>query len=179
MIKHHNQDSLWRKRFISLRLPNHSLSLKKVIAGTQKRAGTWRQKLIKKWWRNATYWLALHGFFSQLSSSTQDHQPRVGSTHSKLGHPISIIGQENAPRIAYQLRSPLLGQYIFRKIMVLLTLHKVEKKSNAQVMNEGLTPKPHSLPLASHDPSLSSPRRFCCCITWAWFWGLYALNCAM
>jgi hypothetical protein len=38
-------------------------------------AGTRRQELMQRPWRGAAYWLAPHGFISQLSYSTQDHHP--------------------------------------------------------------------------------------------------------
>jgi hypothetical protein len=43
------------------------------------RAGTWRQELMQRPWRDAAYWLASHGLLSLLSYRTQGHQPRNGS----------------------------------------------------------------------------------------------------
>ena len=37
------------------------------------RAGTWRQELMQRPWKDAAYWLAHHGLFSLLSYRTQDH----------------------------------------------------------------------------------------------------------
>lgn len=37
--------------------------------------------------RKDVYWLVPHGLLSLLSCKTQDHQPRVGTTHSGAGHP--------------------------------------------------------------------------------------------
>jgi hypothetical protein len=39
------------------------------------RTGTWRQELMKRPWRNVTYWLAYPGLLSLLSYRTQDYQP--------------------------------------------------------------------------------------------------------
>ena len=53
-----------------------------IIEGTKNRnsnrAGSWRQELMQRPWRGATYRFALHGLFSLLSYRTQDHQPRDG-----------------------------------------------------------------------------------------------------
>ena len=40
------------------------------------RAGTYRQELMPRPWRDAVYWLASHGLLSLLSFRTQDHQYR-------------------------------------------------------------------------------------------------------
>jgi hypothetical protein len=42
-----------------------------------KGAGSWRQELMQRPWRNAAYWLTPHRLLSLLSQRTQDHQPRV------------------------------------------------------------------------------------------------------
>jgi hypothetical protein len=55
------------------------------------RAGTWRQELMYRPWRVATYWLASPGLFSLLSYRTQDHQPRDGNTYNGLGPPPPLI----------------------------------------------------------------------------------------
>lgn len=44
------------------------------------KAGTWAQELIQRPWKNATYWLGLHGLFSLFSYTTQDHPPMGGTT---------------------------------------------------------------------------------------------------
>jgi hypothetical protein len=36
------------------------------------RAGTWRQELMQKPWRDAAYWLTLYGLLNLLSYRTQD-----------------------------------------------------------------------------------------------------------
>jgi hypothetical protein len=58
------------------------------------RAGTWRQELMQRPWKSATYWLASPGLLSLLSYSTRDYQPRDGTTHSGLGpRPFSLDHQ--------------------------------------------------------------------------------------
>ena len=54
------------------------------------RAGTWRQVLMQRPWRDAAYWLAPHGSLSLFPYRTQDHLPRDGSTHNDLGHALMI-----------------------------------------------------------------------------------------
>lgn len=39
-------------------------------------AGTWRQELTQRSWRDTAYWLAPQGLLSLLSYRTQDHQRR-------------------------------------------------------------------------------------------------------
>jgi hypothetical protein len=51
------------------------------------RAGTWRQELIQRLWRDVTYWLVSPGVISLLSYRTQDCQPRDGTTHNGPSHP--------------------------------------------------------------------------------------------
>ena len=51
------------------------------------RAGTWRQELMQRPWRDVTYWIASPGLLSLLSYRTQDYQLRVGTTHNGLGPP--------------------------------------------------------------------------------------------
>jgi hypothetical protein len=58
--KHHDQSSLWRKGFAHFMLPYRSSSSKEVWTGT------WREKLMQRPWKGATYWLVPHGLLSQL-----------------------------------------------------------------------------------------------------------------
>jgi hypothetical protein len=51
------------------------------------------------------YWLALHGLPSQFSYSSQDHQPKDGTTHNSLGSTYSITNKKMPYRLAY---SPIL-----------------------------------------------------------------------
>ena len=46
------------------------------------RAGTWRQELMQRPWRDVPYWLASPGLLSLLSYRTQDYQPRDDTTHN-------------------------------------------------------------------------------------------------
>lgn len=54
------------------------------------KAGTWRQTLKQKPWRNAACWLDRHDFLS-LSDTIRELLSRVGTTHGWLGPPTSII----------------------------------------------------------------------------------------
>jgi hypothetical protein len=60
-----------------------------IIKGSQDRnshrAGTWRQELMQRPWRDTAYWLASPGLLSLLSYRTQDCQPRDGTIHNGLG----------------------------------------------------------------------------------------------
>lgn len=80
MIKHHDQIKLWRKGFVCLTLDVTSCYLRK--SGQALKAGTGKQEQKRR--RSAAYWLALHGFLSLLSQTTQDHLPRAGSSHDML-----------------------------------------------------------------------------------------------
>mgnify|MGYP001058360618 CR=1 FL=1 len=65
-----------------------------IIKGSQdrisNRAGTWRQELMQRPWRGASYWLAHQGLLNLLSYRTQNHQPKDGTTHYGLGPPTLI-----------------------------------------------------------------------------------------
>lgn len=67
--------------------------------GLQGRNGAGGRKCCRKLWRSATYLLALHGLLSLLSYSTQDWQPRCGTTHSEPDPLSSVINQENASQV--------------------------------------------------------------------------------
>jgi hypothetical protein len=54
------------------------------------RAGTWRQELMQRSWRDAAHWLASRGLFSLLSNRIQEHKPKDGPIHNGLGPPPSI-----------------------------------------------------------------------------------------
>lgn len=59
MIKHHEGKQAGRKGLISLSLPGHSPAPREVrVVG---------QRLMKRQWRSAAYWTALHGFLSLIS----------------------------------------------------------------------------------------------------------------
>jgi hypothetical protein len=71
-IKHHDKEKLGEEsvRFI----PAYSFTTwyitEKYQGMNSSRAGTWRQGLIKKPWRDAAYWIVLQGFLSLLSYSS-------------------------------------------------------------------------------------------------------------
>jgi hypothetical protein len=46
------------------------------------RAGTWRQEVMQRPWRDVSYCLASPGLLSLLSYRTQDYQPRDGTTQN-------------------------------------------------------------------------------------------------
>lgn len=48
-------------------------------SGQELKAGTWRQELKQRPYRNAAYRLARHGLLSQLGCTSHDHLPK-GST---------------------------------------------------------------------------------------------------
>ena len=64
------------------------------MEGSQSRnsnkAGTWRQELMQKLWRGATYQLAPHGLLRLLSYRTQDTQLKDGATRNGLCPSLSI-----------------------------------------------------------------------------------------
>jgi hypothetical protein len=65
---------LGKQRDIPKRWIYESLSpLRGTKAGTQNRAGTWRQELMQRLWRGAAYRLRPHGLLSLLSYRTQNH----------------------------------------------------------------------------------------------------------
>jgi hypothetical protein len=44
--------------------------------------GTWSQELMQRSWRDAAYWPASPGLLRLVSYTTQDYQPRDGTTHN-------------------------------------------------------------------------------------------------
>ena len=60
------------------------------------RAGTCRQELKQRPWKDAAYCLALHCWLSYLLYTALDHLPRGGTAHSGLHPPTPIINQEKA-----------------------------------------------------------------------------------
>ena len=55
------------------------------------RVEIWRQKLMKKPWRGAAYWLASPGLLNFVSYKIQYYQPRDGTTHNRSSHILSLI----------------------------------------------------------------------------------------
>jgi hypothetical protein len=66
-----------------------------ITKGSQNRnshkAATWRQELVQRPWKDASYWLASPDLLSLLSYRTQGHQPRNGTTHNGLSPSPLII----------------------------------------------------------------------------------------
>ena len=56
---------------------------------------TWQQGLMQRPWRTVAYWFALRGLFCLLSYRTQDHQPRGGLTHNRLG-PLTLTNNHES-----------------------------------------------------------------------------------
>jgi hypothetical protein len=87
--KHHDQEaSWWGKDLFSLHFHiavhhqrKSGLELKQVR----------KQELMQRPWRDVTYWLASPGLLSLLSSWTQGHQSRDGTTHNVPSHPWSLL----------------------------------------------------------------------------------------
>jgi hypothetical protein len=67
-----------------------------IIEGSQdrnsSRAGTWRQELMQRPWRSTANWLPFHGLLNLLSYTTQDYQPRDGTTHHGLRYKLPPSG---------------------------------------------------------------------------------------
>lgn len=78
------ESDLGRKELIWLTFPDHSPSLREI------RAGAWKQVLKQRPSRTALTGLLPSDFLGILSYSTQDHLPRNGTAHRKLGPPTSI-----------------------------------------------------------------------------------------
>jgi hypothetical protein len=111
VVKHRDQSVLGEERvYFILHLKSPSLG--------EAMAGTWRQELLKRPWRNAAYWLAPLGLPSLLSYRMQDHLPRSSITHNGLDPPPSINNLKKLPilllsvwsygDIFFQLRLPPL-----------------------------------------------------------------------
>jgi hypothetical protein len=65
------------------------------------RAGTWRQELMQRPWRDAACLLAPQGLLSLLSYRTQDLQLRDGTTHNGWVLPYQSLIQKIPYRLAY------------------------------------------------------------------------------
>lgn len=72
------------------------------------RAGSWRQELMQRPWQGAAYWFVPLGLFSLFSYRTQDHQPRCGPTHNRLGLPPQSLIKKMPYRLAY---NPILWRH--------------------------------------------------------------------
>jgi hypothetical protein len=78
-----------------------------TVEGSQDRnphgAGAWRQEMMQRPQKFAAYWLAPHGLLSLLSYRTQNHQPRVGTTHSGLSSPHQSVVKKMPYSLAQSL----------------------------------------------------------------------------
>jgi hypothetical protein len=70
-----------------LTLPRPSPSPKEVR--NSERAGTWRQELMQKPWRDAAYWLVCASLLVQLLSYRTQDPAQNSTTHNGLGPSIS------------------------------------------------------------------------------------------
>lgn len=88
MIKHNDHKQLWEgpDSFQLTTLRSHSLA-EKSQSWCSNRSGACRQDLMQRPWRSVTNWLASHSLLILPSSSAQDNQSRIGTTHSELGPP--------------------------------------------------------------------------------------------
>jgi hypothetical protein len=59
-------------------------------SGQELKAVTWRQEVMLRSWRSATYGSAPYSLLILLSYNTQDHLPRNAATNNELGPPTSI-----------------------------------------------------------------------------------------
>ena len=91
------KSNLGRQGFISLTVSYDSSSSKAV------RAGTWKQELMQRPWREAAYWLAFHGLLSLLSNRTQGHQLRGSTTRKAQALPQQTLIKKMTYRFAYSL----------------------------------------------------------------------------
>jgi hypothetical protein len=83
-------NKLGTKEFIWFILPSHCSFFEGSQDRNSNRKGTWRQKLMQKPWKGASYWLALHGLLSLLSYRTQDDKLRDGTIYNELDPLFSI-----------------------------------------------------------------------------------------
>jgi hypothetical protein len=85
-MKHHEQKQVEGETYTS--------TLLITTEGSQDRNSnmtrTWRQGLMQRPLRDATYRLAPMALFSLLSYGTQEHQPRDNTSHNGLGTPTLV-----------------------------------------------------------------------------------------
>lgn len=98
VTKHHDQSSLWRKGVFWFTPPHQGRKSGQEL----KQCRNPRQELMPRPYRNASYWLAPHGFLNLLSYRTQDHQPRGDPTYDGLGPPPSIPHQWPIKKLPYR-----------------------------------------------------------------------------
>ena len=98
-VKSMTKTSLESREFIWLIHPGSLSITEGNQGGNSSRAGSWKQELKERPWRNAAPWLASPGSFSLFFHTSQDYLPRCGSVPRDMGPPTSIINQENAPMV--------------------------------------------------------------------------------
>ena len=96
-MKHRDHKAVGKERAYSAYIYIFFHSWRK--SGQELRAGTLRQKLMQRPWRNAAYWLAFQSLFSPLSNRTQDHLPRDGHPSWAGPSPPLIIKWGNASQL--------------------------------------------------------------------------------
>ena len=76
-----------------------------IIEGSQGRNSTttesWKQELMSRQWRDASYWLAPSDLLSLHSYKTKDHKPRIGPTHTFLSHSAQSLIKKMPYRFAF------------------------------------------------------------------------------
>ena len=98
MIKHHEQKQLGEERVYLVSTSRSLFIIRNHQDRNSNRAGTWRQELMQRPWRDTAYWLSHHSLLSLLSYRIQGHLPRNGTTHIGQDPPPSITNYENSPQ---------------------------------------------------------------------------------
>jgi hypothetical protein len=87
--KHHDQEASWGgKGLFSLHF--HTAVHHQRKSGLELKQVR-KQEMMQRPWRDVTYWFASPGLLSLLPYTTQDYQPRDGTTHNGPFHPWSLI----------------------------------------------------------------------------------------
>jgi hypothetical protein len=119
--KHHDQGASWGVSDY----PAYTSTLLFITKGSQDRnshrAGTSRQELMQRPWRDVTYWLASPGLLSLLSYRTQDYQSRDGTTHNEPS-PL-ITNWENALQLDLMEAFPQGRLLSLWKLQLVLSWH--------------------------------------------------------
>ena len=111
VMKHHNQKANWGEEgLVHITVHHQRKSGQELMQSRNLEAGADAEAM-----GSAAYCLDLLGLLSLLSSTTQDHQFRDGTTHSGLGPPPCTINLENVLQAClllmetfFQLRLPPL-----------------------------------------------------------------------
>lgn len=103
-----------------------------------------KQEQWQEPWKNSTYWLVVRGLLNLPSCTTQDHLPKSGTKHSRLGPLASTINHENAPTDLPAGLSDGGNAWIgVCSFQVTLVCVKFTKKNPAQVLVEKLIQNVH------------------------------------